>query len=171
MKPASGCISSIPTGCAWLASSRSRASSTARRCSTAGGNGIEGLEFIPDTTAPGGGYFLLLNQDDPHCIVRVDLAAIANRTPETPVALQAVWTLPDINSGELYYDASAEELWVVHSWMNLVEMLDIHTMQDVRWEVLPGCAQEAVALDGLGRLWIGADSGGLARYLRQQEDS
>lgn len=136
----------------------------------AGRNGIEGIEFIPDAAAPGGGYFLLLNQDDPHCIVRVDRAAFTGRTPGVPVPLADFWPLPDINSGELYFDASAEELWVVHSWMNLVELLDLETMQSLRWEVLPGCAQEAVALDGQGRLWIGSDTGGLARYLRQSKD-
>lgn len=132
----------------------------------AGGNGIEGIEFIPDTSTPSGGYFLLLNQDDPHCLVRIDPGDIAGSRPDNPVPLKAVWLLPEINSGELYYDAPVEELWVVHSWMNLMEVLDIHTMRAVRWEVVPGCAQEAVALDGQDRLWIGSDSGGLARYTR-----
>ncbi|MCH7471498.1 hypothetical protein IIA79_00900, partial [bacterium] len=55
-------------------------------------------------------------------------------------------------------------------WMNVMEMLDIETMEVLRWEVIPGSAQEAVAIDGQGRLWIGADSGGIARYVREQPD-
>jgi uncharacterized protein YjiK len=55
--------------------------------------------------------------------------------------------------------------------MNVVQILDIHTMDTLRWEVLPGCAQEGVAFDGQGRLWISSDSGGISRYLPPGTDS
>jgi hypothetical protein len=135
----------------------------------AGGNGIEGIEFIPGAT-DGDSYFLLLNQDDPRGLVRVPYLAAHGADNDAVVALDWWMPLPDINAGELYYLAALEELWVVHSWMNLLEVLDIHSMQVKRWEVLPGCAQEALALDGQGRLWIGSDTGGVIRYVRPQED-
>jgi hypothetical protein len=137
----------------------------------AGGNGFEGIEFIADPQAARGGYFLLLNQDDPHCLVRVEVPDVQAALPSEPVAITAYWPLPPINSGELYYDQAAGELWVVHSWMNVVQILDIHTMDTLRWEVLPGCAQEGVAFDGQGRLWISSDSGGISRYLPPGTDS
>ena len=143
------------------------------------GNGFEGIEYIPVDAArsglrepykPGGGYFLLLNQDDPHCVVRIDLEDIDLSPDAAPVPLSGFWEIASINAGELHYDQQAGELWVVHSWMNVMEMLDIETMEVLRWEVIPGSAQEAVAIDGQGRLWIGADSGGIARYVREQPD-
>ena len=130
----------------------------------AGGNGFEGIEYVPQEGAQPP-CFILANQDDPHCLVRIS-ADDAMRADGTEVALQQAWPLPEINTGELYYDPAANELWVVHSWMNLLEVLDARTMDVLRWEVIPGCAQEGVALDGQGRLWVGSDSGGLARYLR-----
>jgi len=131
-----------------------------------GGNGIEGIEYIPGDD---GGYFLLLNQDDPPALVKIAYAeaqAALKSGGDAPLA--AYWPLPAINLGELFYDRAAHELWVVHSWMNVMEILDVPTMELKRWEVIPGSAQEAVTLDGQGRLWIGADSGGIDRYVRPQ---
>jgi hypothetical protein len=51
-----------------------------------------------------------------------------------------------------------------------MEILDIDSMEVVRWEVFPGAAQEAVAVDASGRLWIGYDLGGIARYLRRTSE-
>lgn len=130
-----------------------------------GGNGIEGIGFIPgDSEADS--YFLLLNQEDPRCLVRIPYLAAHAADGGAEIALESWLPLPDINAGELHYDAEAKELWVIHSWMNLLEVLDVPTLALKRWEVVPGCAQEAVALDGQGRLWIGSDTGGLARYTK-----
>lgn len=134
----------------------------------AGGNGFEGIEYIPAGGEVQGDYFLLLNQDDPHALVRVDRADIVQRAVGQAVPLRAFWPLPEINTGELHYDVAAGQLWVIHSWMNVMEVLDIETMEVVRWEVFPGAAQEAVAVDSQGRLWIGYDMGGIARYVRRK---
>lgn len=129
-----------------------------------GGNGIEGIEYVPVLDA---GHFLLLNQDDPHAIVRISYQSAREALSSVESApLEACWLLPAINLGELHYDSAASELWVVHSWMNVMEILDVPSMQLKRWEVVPGAAQEAVAVDGEGRLWIGSDNGGIDRYVR-----
>lgn len=131
----------------------------------AGGNGFEGIEYIPASSRfPEGDCFILLNQDDPHALVRVDRSAI-NLPATEPVALSGFWPVAKINTGELHYDQAAGELWVIHSWMNVMEVLDIRSMAVLRWEVFPGAAQEAVTVDGEGRLWVGYDLGGIARYL------
>jgi hypothetical protein len=134
---------------------------------TLGGNGFEGIEYIADDGAGGGDYFLLLNQDDPHCLVRIERADIIAAGDEMAVPLTGLWPLAPINLGELHYAAGSGELWVVHSWMNIMEILDIATLSVLRWEVCPGAAQEAVAIDGQGRLWIGYDLGGISRYVWQ----
>lgn len=134
----------------------------------AGGNGFEGIEYIPPGEGIEGDYFILLNQDDPHALVRVDRVDAAAHTPGQRVPLRAIWLLAEINTGELHYDAAAGQLWVIHSWMNVMEVLDIQTMEVVSWEVFPGASQEAVAVDGDGRLWVGYDLGGIARYVRRE---
>lgn len=131
----------------------------------AGGNGFEGIEYIPRAAGiTNGDYFLLLNQDDPHALVRINRLDVISRDSE-PVPIVGFWPLAEINTGELHYDRANGELWVIHSWMNVVEILDISSMVVLRWEVFPGAAQEAVAVDGDGRLWIGYDLGGIARYI------
>lgn len=134
---------------------------------THGGNGFEGIEYIADDGAGGGDYFLLLNQDDPHCLVRIERADIIAAGDEMAVPLTGFWLLAPINLGELHYATDSRELWVVHSWMNITEILNIATLDVLRWEVCPGAAQEAVAIDGQGRSWIGYDLGGISRYVWQ----
>jgi uncharacterized protein YjiK len=134
-----------------------------------GGHGIEGIEYIP---GPDGGYFVLLNQDDPHALLKIEYGAVQQAVATGDKApLAAHWLLPSINLGSLHFDQAANELWVVHSWMNVMEILDVPTMELKRWEVVPGAAQEAVAVDGNGRLWIGSDSGGIDRYARPGNES
>lgn len=129
-----------------------------------GGNGLEGIEYIPPSAdGSDGDFFVLLNQDDPHMLVRVNRSDTLQAT-DGPVPLAAIFPLAKINTGELHYNASRHELWVVHSWMNVIEVLTVPSMAVLRWEVLPGAAQEAVTVDGEGRLWIGYDLGGIARY-------
>jgi hypothetical protein len=135
-----------------------------------GGNGFEGIEYIPAVAPGDSGFFVLLNQDDPTCLLKMEYSAVRARKAGADVPISMVWPLEQINSGELYYDARARELWVVHAWVNVIEILDVATMQPVRWEVCPGCAQEAVAQDGEGRLWIGYDSGGMSRYVLRAEE-
>jgi hypothetical protein len=130
----------------------------------AGGNGFEGIEYIPAAAGHAGDYFLLLNQDDPTGLARVDRAAI-KLAEAAPVPLAGWQVLEQMNAGELYFDVTTRQLWVIHSWMNVMELLDVDSGAVLAWEVVPGCAQEAVAVDGQGRLWIGADSGGITRYL------
>jgi hypothetical protein len=104
-----------------------------------------------------------LNQDDPYALVQVARADTEN-TGYKPVPVSAVWPVAEINTGELHFDAANSELWVIHSWMNIAEVLRVPSMEVVRWEVFPGAAQEAVTVDGEGYLWIGYDLGGIARY-------
>ena len=138
---------------------------------SAGGNGVEGIEFIPDQSDPAAGYFLLLNQDDPHCLFRLNHEDINLDSADLqPLPIRAWWPYQEFNAGSLHYDAKKNELWLVHSWMNVVEYWDVGTMQVTGWEVFPGSAQEAVAVDGAGRLWVGSDLGGLAYYVLALED-
>ncbi|MCC7478480.1 SdiA-regulated domain-containing protein [bacterium] len=129
----------------------------------AGGNGFEGIEFMTATSASG--YFLLLNQDDPHALVQVEYSDTQNTEDQAAVPIQQAWELEPINCGEVRFDPAENELWVVHSWMNTAEVLDPITMDLLRWEVMPGAAQEGLCFDEQHRMWVGQDLGGVARYV------
>jgi uncharacterized protein YjiK len=133
---------------------------------TPGGNGFEGIEYIDSTPAGNGDYFLLLNQDDPQALLRVERSAL-DPSADQPVATTTFHLLPRMNCGELWYDEPHGELWVVHSWQNIYEVLDIDSLAQIDWEVCPGVAQEGLCKDHQGRLWIGSDTGGLAVYTQQ----
>jgi uncharacterized protein YjiK len=133
-----------------------------------GGNGIEGIEYVESTPQGDGDFFLLLNQDDPHALVRINRSDIVLDHTE-PVPLVQFIPMPELNLGELHYDAERAELWVIHSWQNVYQVLDIDSYSQLAWEVMPGVAQEAVCLDDRGRLWIGSDTGGLSLYTRSYE--
>lgn len=129
----------------------------------AGGNGIEGIEYIESTPGGDGDFFLLLNQDDPHALVRVNRKDFVLEGSQ-PVPVVQFVPMPELNLGELHYDAARGELWVIHSWQNVYQLLDIDSLSQLAWEVMPGVAQEAVCFDGDGNLWIGSDTGGLSMY-------
>ena len=129
----------------------------------AGGNGIEGIEYIPGGHGPWSDSVVLLNQDDPHRILAVRRADLIPAS-EGLTSVADYRDIANINAGALHFDCGTEFLWVVHSWMNVMELWDVRVMQLAGWEVVPGAAQEAVAIDGQGHLWIGSDSGGLASY-------
>ncbi|MCB1185552.1 SdiA-regulated domain-containing protein [bacterium] len=129
----------------------------------AGGNGFEGIEYISAGNGDWSDCFILLNQDDPHSLLAVRRAEMVPESNGETAAL-ARWDIARINAGSLHFDDANNQLWVVHSWMNVMEIWDIGSMEVLAWEVVPGAAQEAVAIDGVGRLWIGSDSGGIASY-------
>jgi uncharacterized protein YjiK len=136
----------------------------------AGGNGFEGIEFIPDI-AGGKGRFVLLNQDDPHALVFVSYSEMSAALDESRAAQpDECFALPEVNAGELHYNGGNGELWVINSWMNVMQVYRAETMELQRWEVVPGAAQEGITLDAEGRLWIGQDLGGMARYLWKGEN-
>jgi len=137
----------------------------------AGGNSFEGIAWYSGVLGSDGGpgFLILLNQDDPTCLVWLDLDGL--QLSQTARVLE-YYVLPQRNSGELYIDTAHDELWVANSWLNTCEILDLNATPDVgaqwpvkRWEVLPGMAQEGIAFDPQGRLWIGQDAGGIARYV------
>lgn len=137
---------------------------------TAGGNGFEGVAWIPSGT-DAAGTLLILNQDDPTALLAVDLRDVRL---DAEVEAAGFWLLPQRNSGALHYDAPTGELWVVNSWLNTLLVLRVgelragEAVEVLRWEVVPGLAQEGVALDPEGRLWVAQDTGGIAVYTRDE---
>lgn len=134
-----------------------------------GGNGFEGIEYLPEPREQGQGRLLLLNQDDPTCIGILPVRSVLDGKRHGVAECIKVFELEQMNAGEIRLSADSRDLWVVHSWMNVAEILDPQSLALRSWVVMPGCAQEGLAFDGQGRMWVGQDTGGLAVYLCLQD--
>lgn len=130
-----------------------------------GGNGFEGIEYVPDIQS-----FVLLNQDDPTCLLVISEDDFIAGFDSGSVAEYDFIELEQLNAGELHYAASQQELWIIHAWVNVMQIWSIQPLEQARWEVVPGAAQEAVAIDGDGLLWVGYDLGGLSCYQRALDE-
>jgi hypothetical protein len=131
------------------------------------GNGIEGIAFRPERGAPLGGRFYLANQDDPTCVLRVTIPKEGGEDPKVPLPIEIEWVFKgeQINLGDIMWNEAEGTLWLSHAWSNLLEIINPdNAIEEPRWETLPGAAQEGIALDGEGRLWIAQDVGGIAVY-------
>ncbi|MCD6119150.1 SdiA-regulated domain-containing protein [bacterium] len=133
-----------------------------------GGNGFEGITFRPMKGMPLGGVYYLANQDDPTCVVKVVLPEKGCETGTEPpkIKIQQMFKGEQINLGDLMYYEESGKLWLSHAWQNLLEIIDPDSGETLRWELMPGCAQEGITIDGEGRLWIAQDVGGVAVYVK-----
>lgn len=133
------------------------------------GNGFEGIAFRSIHGLSLGGEFFLANQDDPTCVLVVVLPEKGGEAGKeaATVKIQRVIESEQINLGDLMYDEKTDRLWLSHAWQNLLQIVNPDTGKTVRWELLPGCAQEGITIDADGRFWIGQDVGGLAVYDRK----
>jgi uncharacterized protein YjiK len=131
-----------------------------------GGDGFEGIAFRAVPGLPLGGEFYLANQNDPTCVLKVVLTEKGGEIGREPVTvkIQKIIDTEQINLGDLMFDEKSEKLWLSHAWQNLLQVVDPDTGESIRWELLPGCAQEGITIDADGRLWIAQDVGGIAVY-------
>lgn len=129
------------------------------------GDGVEDIAFIADPAVAGGGYFLLLNQNDPTALLRIDRGDIDFNPPEDPAPLSGFTLVEQRNAGALYFDEPKRQLWVVHSWMDFVEVFNIDTMKLISRDNFPGFAQEGATLGPGGELWVCDDTGFLGKYV------
>jgi uncharacterized protein YjiK len=150
-----------------VGSSRLDGKINGERIFKASGNGIEGIEYLPAGVGADYSRLILLNQEKPHVLLELRLADIHPDLPAEKIEPTAHWPYHPFNAGELHYDAPTGELWLVHSWINMVEILDPATMEPQRNAEIPGFAQEGVTMDADGQLWIGQDTGGIGIYRRK----
>jgi len=132
----------------------------------AGGEGIEGITFVPDDTHPQGGIFLVANQaftltneQDISAVFQVEL-------PLRDVASEPRilgWFSPGIiDLSALNYDARTDRLLVVSDSTNTLlvysrnyELLEVYAF--------PGDNQEGVTVDPDGYIYIAQDTGGIIK--------
>jgi len=134
-----------------------------------GGQGIEGITFIPDPAHPEGGTFYLSNQgfefypaEDPSVIVEVVAPLRTNSEKQVPAKIVRALHVgvPDIAG--FHYDAASGHMYIVSDGANA--LFEITRDGDVlRGWAFPGDNQEGIAFDPDWNVYIAQDSGGILK--------
>lgn len=136
-----------------------------------GGNGIEGIAFVPDPARPHGGTFFLAHQtfdlSDPEeasVLLEVELPlsddarASGGLLPGRTLRVIGFPHVPDLASVE--HDPSTGHLLVLSDSLNT--LLTLTTAGEVlSVEPVPGRDQEGIAVDDAGNWYLAQDSGGV----------
>lgn len=133
-----------------------------------GGQGIEGICFVPDETHPQGGTFLVANQsftEDPDgeksLIAQVELPLRVASGP-AEAKIKGWFSLGVIDLSGLHYDADSGHILVISDAANtLMEITPEGKI--LRVLALPGENQEGLTMDDEGMMYIAQDSGGIVK--------
>jgi uncharacterized protein YjiK len=139
-----------------------------------GGQGIEGITFVPDASHPEGGTFYAANQayepyppDDPSVIVELVLPLRTGGEEIVNVAIARAFDIgiPDIAG--FHYDAESDHILIVSDGSNALFELT-RDCEVLRGWAFPGDNQEGIAIDPEGFVYIAQDSGGILKVKWQR---
>jgi len=136
-----------------------------------GGEGIEGITFVPDDNHPEGGTFFIANQsfnldnrEDVSGIFEVELPLKRKSEKFLQGKLLRYFTLGVTDLSGLYYDEASEQLYAISDATNTIFELDRSgTLISAR--SFPGDNQEGVTVDDNGFMYIAQDSGGVIKII------
>lgn len=138
----------------------------------AGGEGMEGITFVPDTEHPEGGFFYVANQSyslsNEHDISAVFSLDLPLRSGTAKPRLTGYFEPGIIDLAGLHYDHETGHILAVCDSPNiLLEYSKQHELLNVY--AFPGDNQEGVTVDPDGYIYIAQDSGGIIKlkWLRQ----
>ena len=134
-----------------------------------GGNGIEGIEFVPDANHPEGGTFFVTNQSftlepdgEKSVVVQIEVP-LRSRSAQTGRArILRFFSLGVIDLSGLHYERSTGHLYVISDATNTLYEIDLEGRCH-RALALPGNDQEGLALDDEGYMYIAQDCGGVIK--------
>jgi uncharacterized protein YjiK len=135
----------------------------------AGGQGIEGIAFVPDATHPEGGTFLVSNQSvtpadpaEPSAVFRVQAPLLSSTDKLAPARVVRCFRMAIIDLSGLHYDPQRDRLYAVSDATNTFWEL-ARDGRVVRGYALPGKTQEGITVDGEGYVYIAQDEGGVVK--------
>ena len=142
-----------------------------------GGEGLEGLTFVPQADHPEGGTFFVTNQafslkdaEDTSALCRVELPLRSGKRGGDKLVgrITAFTAMPIIDLSALHYDAASGHLFVACDAHNVLLEVTLAGAIVQSW-ALPGNDQEGLAVDDAGHLYIAQDSGGIVKlkWLRE----
>ena len=136
-----------------------------------GGEGIEGMCFVPDANHPEGGTFFVTNQafslkdpEDTSALLRVELPI---RTAEAGIdeltgRIVEYTAMHIIDMSALHYDNTTGHLFIACDADNVLMEVAVDGTILRTW-AFPGNDQEGIAADAEGNLYIAQDSGGILK--------
>ncbi|MBN2132266.1 MAG: SdiA-regulated domain-containing protein [Sedimentisphaerales bacterium] len=132
----------------------------------AGGEGLEGITFIPDAKHKEGGVFYVGNQaftlSNPEDISAVFRLELPLRTQTGPVRITGYFEPGIIDVSGLNHDATTDRILVVSDATNtMLEYTRDERLLNV-W-AFPGDNQEGVTVDDEGFIYIAQDTGGIIK--------
>ncbi|RMF24673.1 MAG: hypothetical protein D6760_02820 [Deltaproteobacteria bacterium] len=128
-----------------------------------GGDGVEGLTFVPNSDDPEGGTFYVVNQYDPPVLVELAVPLRSSKERIARAEIRAAWPLGPPPLSDVVWDAPTKSFLVPSAlWHSaLVVTRGGIKKGSVR---LPGFMQEGIARLPDGSFVIAQDSGGLIKW-------
>ena len=129
-----------------------------------GGDGIEGLTFVPDVKHKQGGIFYFTNQaktrkpNDLSAVIAMVLPLKVKQQPE----IVGYYPQPITDLSGMFYDHQSKHLFLASDFNNLLLEMTLDGVI-LKALTLPGNAQEGIALDEKDQLYIAQDTGGVLR--------
>ena len=137
-----------------------------------GGQGIEGITFVPDAEHPEGGVFYVVNQgidleakEDLSAVCEVVLPLRSSNEGAT-VSISRYFEPGFIDISGLHYDAEGDLLILIGDALNVM-FYARRSGQLIGSHALPGNNQEGITVDADGNMYIAQDSGGIIKQLRR----
>ena len=134
-----------------------------------GGQGIEGITFVPAPKHPEGGTFLVTNQsftlDDPldlSAIVQITLPLVTGSAEQTTVSIDRCVQFGVIDLSGMHYDAVSKRLYVISDATNTLWQLT-PDLKVIRGWAVPGKTQEGFTIDAQRYAYIAQDEGGVIK--------
>jgi uncharacterized protein YjiK len=133
----------------------------------AGGEGIEAITFVPDSSHAQGGLFYVANQaftltdeQDISAILQLELPL---RSPKGKARITGYLAPGIIDLSGLYYDDQTKRLMLISDATNTILSYSLdHEL--ISAHAFPGDNQEGVTVDPDGFLYIAQDSGGIIKF-------
>ena len=145
-----------------------------------GGNGIEGITFVPQPDHPEGGTFFVGNQsfslepgDEKSLLAEAVLPLKTARGKKGEARVLRVFPPGVIDISALHYCPESDTLFFASDASNTFYQID-RNWNYLRAKAFPGANQEGIALDGKGTMYIAQDSGGILvigpHWLKKKEE-
>jgi len=125
-------------------------------------NGLESLVFVPSPAHAEGGTFIAGNQEDPPCLVELEVPLRTSGPGGGPARIVRLLTSAVQDPSGIYLDERTRLLNVVCDAPNMLLEVTLGG-KIVRAFAFPGNDQEGVCRDPDGFLYIAQDSGGILK--------
>jgi hypothetical protein len=129
-----------------------------------GGDGIEGLTFVPDPAHREGGRFYAVNQFDPPALVEFALPLRSSRERFEKARIVAAHRVASPPLSDVLWSAELRAFLIASALWRSVYVVDETGMRRASVRV-PGIMQEGIALLPDGAVVIAQDTGGLLKWV------